>query len=148
MIVLFITVFLALWLWCNQLAGFVFVGDANAHHSEWLESVSPTDRHGRDTLDFRNLLGSEKLVRCPIHIAGNGLDLVMTDIPDIVDVLVGTPLGTSDHCFVSCVLRVEQSVPGYNVSSTVFLKHRTNWDSFRRVVRSFTWSTILKSADP
>ena len=27
-------------------------GDANAHHSEWLESVSPTDRHGRDVLDF------------------------------------------------------------------------------------------------
>ena len=136
MIVLFMTVSLALWLWCNQLAVFVFVGDANAHHSEWLELVSPTDRHGRDALDFRNLLGSEKLVRCPIQIAGNGLDLVMTDIPDIVDVLVGTPLGTSDHCFVSCVLRVGQSVPGYNVSSTVFLKHRTNRDSVRRAVRS------------
>ena len=26
-------------------AVFVFVGDANAHHSEWLESVSPTNRH-------------------------------------------------------------------------------------------------------
>ena len=30
----------------------VFVGNANALHSEWLESVSPTDRHGRDALDF------------------------------------------------------------------------------------------------
>ena len=30
-------------------AVFVFVTDANAHHSGWLESVSPTDRHGRDT---------------------------------------------------------------------------------------------------
>ena len=27
-------------------AVFVFVGDVNAHHSEWLESVSPTDRMG------------------------------------------------------------------------------------------------------
>ena len=26
-------------------AVFVFVDDANAHHSEWLESVSPMDRH-------------------------------------------------------------------------------------------------------
>ena len=33
-------------------AVFVFVGDANAHHYEWLESVSPADRHGRDTLNF------------------------------------------------------------------------------------------------
>ena len=38
-------------------AVFVFVSDANAHHSEWLESVSPTDRHGRDALDFYNLSG-------------------------------------------------------------------------------------------
>ena len=33
-------------------AAFVFVGDENAHHSEWLESVCPTDQHGRDALDF------------------------------------------------------------------------------------------------
>ena len=83
----------------------------------------------------------------PTHIAGNRLDLVMTDIPDIVNVAVGTPLGTSDQ-FVSCVLRVEQSVPEYNVSNTVFLKHHTNWDSVCSVVRSFTWTTILMSADP
>ena len=30
----------------------VFVGDANAHHSEWLGLVSSSDRHGRDALDF------------------------------------------------------------------------------------------------
>ena len=38
-------------------------------------------------------------------------------------------------------------MPEYNVRSAVFLKHRTNCDSFRRTVKSFTWSTILKSAD-
>ena len=72
----------------------------------------------------------------------------MTDVPDIVDVFVGTPLGTSEHCFVSCVLRVEQSVPEYNIRSSVFLKHRTNWDDVRCAVGSFAWSSILKSADP
>ena len=46
---------------------FVFVGDANAHHSEWLESVSPTDQHGRDTLDFFNLSGCEQLGHSPTH---------------------------------------------------------------------------------
>ena len=92
-------------------AVFVFVGDVNAHHSEWLDSVPPTYRQGRDALDFCNLSGSDELVRCPTHIAGNRLDLAMTDVPDIVDVFVGTPLGTSDHGFVSCVLRVEQSIP-------------------------------------
>ena len=80
------------------------------------------------------------------HIAVKRLDLVMTDVPDIVDVVVGTPLATSDHSFVSCVLRIEQSVPEYNVRSTVFLKHRTNRYSVCSAVMSFTWNTIL-SAD-
>ena len=56
-------------------AVFVCVGGANAHHSESLESVSPTDRHGRAALNFRNLSGCEQLVCSPTHIAGNRLDL-------------------------------------------------------------------------
>ena len=62
--------------------------------------------------------------------------------------VAGTPLGTSDHCFVSCVLRFEQSVSEYNVRSTVFLKYRTNWDRILGAVWSFAWSTMLRSADP
>ena len=38
-------------------------------------------------------------------------------------------------------------MPEYNVRSAVFLKQRTNWDSVRSAVTSFTRSTILKSAD-
>ena len=49
-------------------------------------------------------------MRGSTHIAG---DLVMTDVPDI-DVVVGIPLGTLDHCVVWCVLRVEQSTPEYS----------------------------------
>ena len=120
-------------------AVFVFAGEAIDHHSEWLNS---TDRHGCDALDFFNLLCCEQLVHCPTHIARNRLYLVMTDVPDIVDVFVGTPLSTSDHCFVSCVLRVEQSVPLYNIRSTVFLKRCTNLDNVRCAVWSFTWSTM------
>ena len=33
-------------------AAFIFFGDSNAHHSQWLKSVSLTDRHGRYALDF------------------------------------------------------------------------------------------------
>ena len=107
----------------------VFVSDANAHHSEWLETGSSTDRHGRDALDFCNLSGRELLVRSPSDIAGNTFEHVMTDVPDIVDVVVGISLDPSDHCFVSCVVLVEQSVLVYNFRSTVFLKHHSNHTS-------------------
>ena len=79
---------------------------------------------------------------CVTHIAGNRCDHVMTDGSDRVDVFVCTPL------FVKCGLRVEQSVPKYNVRSTVFKGDRTNWDSVCGAVWNLTWSTILKSADP
>ena len=110
--------------------------------------LSPTDRHGRDALDFCNLSGCGHLVSCLTHIAGNRLVLVMTDVPDILDVFVGIPLRSSNHCFVSCVLRVEQSVPEYNIRSTVVLKHRTTWDNVLCAIRSIIWSTIMKSSDP
>ena len=72
----------------------------------------------------------------------------MKDVSDTVDVFVGTPMGASDHCYVSCVLRVEQSVPEYNIRSILFLKYPTNWDNVSCAVRSLALSTILKSADP
>ena len=90
---------------------------------EWLESVSPTDGHGHDPLDFCNLAGCEQMVRGATHIAGNRLDLVMTDAPDVVDVTLGSPLGTSDHCFVNCELLVEQVIPEHNIRRVVHLKH-------------------------
>ena len=46
------------------------------------------DCHGRDVLDFCNLSGCEQLVRCLTNISGNKLDLVMTDAPEIVDMLL------------------------------------------------------------
>ena len=68
----------------------------------------------------------------------NRLDFVMTDAPDIVDVFGGTPWVTSDHSLSVVVFFVNQSVFEYNVRSTVFLKHRTNWDNVQGAVRSFT----------
>ena len=52
-------------------------------------SVSRTDPQGH-ALKFCNLSGCEQSVYCPTHIAGNTLDLVITDATVIVDVFVGT----------------------------------------------------------
>ena len=130
----------------NDKAVFVFVGDANAHHSEWLESVSPTDRHAWAWCSW--FLKSVLLwaVASLSHSHCRWLDFVMTDVPDIVDAYVSTPLGLlitalSVVCFGLSILK-------YNIRSTVFLKHRTNWENVRCAVRSFTWNTILKSVDP
>ena len=39
----------------NNKAVFAIVCDDNYHHTEWLDSVLPTDLHGRNALYFCNL---------------------------------------------------------------------------------------------
>ena len=47
-------------------ASFLFMGDLNGHHQEWLGSMA-TNRHGVAALDFATVTGYEKLVVGPTH---------------------------------------------------------------------------------
>ena len=64
-------------------ASFLFVGDLNGHHQEWLGSMT-TNCHGVVTLYFATVSGCDKLVVGPTHARGGTLDLLMTDVPDLV----------------------------------------------------------------
>ena len=46
---------------------YLFVGDVNAHHDEWLNS-STTTVHSKVTLDFASSSGCEQMVTEPTHI--------------------------------------------------------------------------------
>ena len=79
-------------------ASFVFIGDFNAHHKQWLQYSSRTDEHGRAALRFANESGcTNQLVGQSTHCSGNCLDLLLTDSPLSVTCTVGIPIGTSDH---------------------------------------------------
>jgi hypothetical protein len=129
-------------------AAFLVVGDFNAHHREWLQSVSPTDVHGRAALDFCTLSNCEQIVRGPTHNAGNLLDLAMTDTPDLVKVRICPPLGSSDHNCVRTSLQVEQVVSVPDSRRVVYLKSRAEWNGLLGAVLQFPWSRILASHDP
>ena len=68
-------------------ASFLFVGDLNGHHQEWLGSTT-TNRHGVAALDFATVSGRDQLVIGPTHARGGTLDLLTTDVPDLVLVAV------------------------------------------------------------
>ena len=67
-------------------ASFLFVGDLNGHHQEWLGSMT-TNCHGVAAFDFATVSGCDQLVVSPTHARGGTLDL-MTDVPDLVGVAV------------------------------------------------------------
>ena len=98
-------------------AVFIFVGDANAHHREWLGSSTRTDNHGLNAHLFCTQSGSQQLVMGPTRYnPDNCLDLVMTNVPDVVSVAVGAPIGlTSDHSHLSIRVAVQQVVPQYTM---------------------------------
>ena len=68
-------------------ASFLFVSDLNGHHLEWLGSTT-TNRHGFAAFDFSTVSGCDQLVVGPTHARGGTLDLLMTDVPELVQLLL------------------------------------------------------------
>ena len=77
-------------------ASFLFVGDLNGHHQEWLGSTT-TNHHGVAAFHFATVSGCDQLVVGRTHARGGTLDLLMTDVPDLVWVAVVAPIGNSDY---------------------------------------------------
>ena len=55
-------------------ASFLFVGDLNGHHQQWLGSTT-TNSHGVAAFDFVTVSGFDQLVFGPTHARGGILDL-------------------------------------------------------------------------
>ena len=101
-------------------ASFMFLGDLNGHHKEWLGSTT-TNRHGVAAFDFATVSGCNQFVVGPTHARGGTLDLLMSDVPDLARVSVVAPIGNSDHSSLSAVISMAQAVPNLCISRKVFL---------------------------
>ena len=128
-------------------ASFLLVGDLNGHHKEWLCSTT-TNRHGVAAFDFSTVSGFDQLVVGPTNARGGTLDLLMTDVPDLVRVAVGAPIGNSDHSSLSAVISVAAAVPNLCVSRKVFLKHQVNWNTVCGATQELPWHIIWLSDNP
>ena len=82
---------------------FLFVGDLNDHHQECLGPTT-TNRYGVAAFDFATVSGCDQLVVGPTHACGGTLDLLMTEVPDIVWVYVEAYIGNSDNSSLLAVI--------------------------------------------
>ena len=64
----------------------------NGHHQEWFGTTT-TNRHGVASIAFATVSGFDQLVVGVTHAPGGTLDLLMTDVPDLVRVSVEAPIG-------------------------------------------------------
>ena len=74
------------------------------------------DRHGVTAFDFVTVSGCNQLVVGPTHACGGTLDLLMTDVPDLVWVAVVAPIGNSVQSSLSAIISMAQAVPNLCVS--------------------------------
>ena len=125
-------------------ASFLFVGDLNGHHQEWLGSAT-TNSHGVPAFDFSTVSGCDLLVVGPTHARGGILDFLMTEVPDLIRVAVVAPIGNSDHSLLSAVISTAQAVPNLCVSRKIFLKHQVNWNTVCGAMRDLPWRNIWSS---
>ena len=109
----------------DALALFLFAGDFDGHHQEWLGSTT-MNRHGVAALDFATVSGCDQLVIGPTHACGGTLDLLMTDVSDLVWVAVVAALDRSDHLSLSITISMAHAIPNLCVCRRVLLKHRVN----------------------
>ena len=84
-------------------ASFLFVGDLNGHHQEWLGSTM-TNSHGVATFDFTTVSCCDQLVVGPTYARGGIFDFLTTDVPDLIQVAVVAPIGNSGHSSLSAVI--------------------------------------------
>ena len=122
-------------------ASSLFVGDLNGHHQEWL-GFTTSNCHGLAAFDFATVSSCNQLVVGPTHACGGILDLLMTDVPDLVRVAVVAPIGNSDHFSLSAVISMAQAVPNLCVSRKVFLKHQANRNAVCDAIQDLPWHNI------
>ena len=131
----------------DVLASFLFVGDLNGHHQKWLGSTT-TNRHEVAAVDFATVSGCDQLVVGPTHARDGTLDLLMTNVPDLLRDAVVAPIGNSDHSSLSAVISMVQAVPNFCVSMKVFLKHQVNWHTVCGTIRELPLRNIWLSDNP
>ena len=72
------------------------MGDLNGHHQTWL-GFTTANRHGVAVFDFATVSGCDQLLVGPTHARGGTVDLLMTDVPHLVQVAVVAPIGDTAH---------------------------------------------------
>ena len=128
-------------------ASFLFVGDLYGHHQEWLGSAT-TNRHGLAAFDFATVSGCDQLVVGPTHARYGTLDLLMTDVPDLVRVAVVSPIGNSDHSSLWAVILMGQAFPNLCVGRKVLIKHQVNWNTIYGAILDVPWCNIWPADNP
>ena len=126
---------------------FLFAGDLNGHHLEWLGSTT-NNRHGIAAFDFATIFGCDQLVVSPTHACDGTLDLLLADVPDLIPAAVVEPIGDSDYSSLLAVVSMAQVVPNLCVSRKIFLRQQVHWNAVCCAIQDMPFRNIWSGDNP
>ena len=88
---------------------------------------------------FATISGCEQLILGATHRSGNCFYLQLKDSLGVIPARVGSPVGASDHCFVSAVIKVKQRFLDISFTCNVFFKSRVDWNGIYEGLSSLDW---------
>ena len=83
-------------------------------------------------------------IKEPIHKLGNWLDSLLSDVPGVVDPL----LGNSDHSSTSFSVKMGFKIPNITFSQKVYLKSRVDWPHVGDDLLNHNSSAVYNSPNP
>ena len=128
----------------KKLVNHIIVGDFNLNKTQWPEGISSNNLQTQ-FLDTFEDVGLTQLIQEPTHIEGNTLDLLFSDLPNIVDnvkVLEHNQCCKSDHFAITFTLT-------YNIKRIKATKRRiynytkANWEQLNRDLKYVKWDRLI-----
>ena len=122
-----------------EFVGTILLGDINVHHRKWLRFSNDNTTIGERLHDICHEAGLKQVVNEPTR-GDYLLDLVLTDIPELLTVRVLPEI--SDHRVVCIDLHV--AVPSFqSIPRTVWDMQFAQWDDLRGALRTTNWRSFF-----
>ena len=127
----------------NPFANMFVFGDFTVHYKDWLTFSGGTDRPGELCYNFCILNDLTRIPDCDSHRPAL-LDLFLSPDASICSIMAFSPLGNSDHVFVS----VSIDFPSNSKRDALFNRiaydfSRADWDGLRDNLRDVPWENIF-----
>ena len=75
------------------------------------------------------------------------MDPIFTDTPGVVAGNAGSPIGTSEHCYVSAIITTVHAVPDISFSRKIYLKSQADWEGILNDFCELDWPHIYRQVD-
>ncbi|MCP4457314.1 MAG: hypothetical protein GY816_04710, partial [Cytophagales bacterium] len=128
----------------------ILIGDFNFKDVRWPEGISSSDLQQK-FLDFLvGDLGHTQLIHNATHKSGNILDLVFTNIPELVKNL--KVLDQNESCFsdhFGLIFDISIKIKHKKIpKQTRYNYGKANWIALNRALRNVNWLSALNCTDP